>query len=183
MKDKGMGDTLTMTPLVQVIGGLLILFFGRKLFWVFVGVIGFFCGMQFGLQVFHGIAEWLLILLAVLVGALGAGLAILLQRLAVIIAGGFAGGMLALRIAESAGLHSGAVQTLAFIGGALLAAVMLGVLFDPILIILSVLVGALKITEALPLDHMGMTLVFGLLLVAGFAVQIRSYRRDRVPTG
>jgi hypothetical protein len=183
MKDKGVGDTLTMTPAVQVIGGLLILFFGRKLFWIFVGVIGFFCGLQFGLQAFHGIAEWLLILLAVLVGAICAGLAILLQRLAVIIAGGFAGGMLALRIAESAGLHSEAGQILAFVGGALIAAVMLGVLFDPILIILSVLIGALKITEALPLDGMVRTLVFGLLLVAGFAVQIRSYRRARVSAG
>jgi ABC-type long-subunit fatty acid transport system fused permease/ATPase subunit len=101
----------------------------------------------------------------------------------VIIAGGFAGGMLALWIAEPAGLHSASAQAVAFVGGALLAAVMLGVLFDPILIILSVLVGALKITEALSLDDTIMALVFGVFLVAGFAVQIRSYRRDRVPAG
>lgn len=179
MKDIGMGDTLPITPAAQVIAGLLILFFGRRLFWVFVGVIGFFCGLQFGLAVFNGAADWLIFLLSLLIGAVCAGLAILLQRVSVAIAGGFAGGMLALWIAQPVGLHSESGQWVAFIAGALLAAVMLTVLFDPILIILSVVIGALKITQALPIDDMLQPLVFGVCLIAGFAVQIRTFRHER----
>jgi MFS family permease len=178
MKHKGMGDTLTITPAAQVLGGLLILLFGRRLFWIFVGVVGFFFGLQFGLQVFKGIAEWMLLLLSLFVGVVCAGLAVLFQRLVVILAGGLAGGMLALWMAEPAGLHTEGAQIVAFIAGAFLAAVMLAVLFDPVLIILSVVIGALKITEALPLDHMLLPLVFGLCLVVGFAVQVRSLRHQ-----
>jgi len=179
MKHKGMGDPVIITPAVQVLGGLLILLFGRRLFWVFVGVTGFFFGVQFGFAFFKGVAEWVVLSLSVLAGVVCAGLAILLQRLAVAIAGAFAGGMIALWMAQPAGLHSAGAQAVAFIAGALLAAVMLTVLFDPVLILLSVVFGALKITEAMPLDDMLMPLVFGICLVLGFAVQIHSFRHER----
>jgi hypothetical protein len=178
MKHMGMGDPLSISPAAQVIAGLLILFLGRRLFWVFVGVVGFFCGLKFGAEIFKGIADWLLVLLSILVGVISAGLAVMLQRVAVAVAGGFAGGMLALRLAPAAGLHSDGGLWVAFIVGAFLAAVMLTVMFDPMLILLSVIVGALMVTEALPIDNIVAPLVFGVCLVAGLAVQIRMFRRS-----
>ena len=44
-----------MTACVQVALGLV--FFGRKLFWVFVGVFGFLTGMQIAAQVRQGHPE------------------------------------------------------------------------------------------------------------------------------
>jgi hypothetical protein len=167
MKHMGMGDPLSISPAAQVIAGLLILFLGRRLFWVFVGVVGFFCGLKFGAEIFKGIADWLLVLLSILVGVISAGLAVMLQRVAVAVAGGFAGGMLALRLAPAAGLHSDGGLWVAFI-----------VMFDPMLILLSVIVGALMVTEALPIDNIVAPLVFGVCLVAGLAVQIRMFRRS-----
>ncbi|MGH8048043.1 MAG: DUF4203 domain-containing protein [Chthoniobacterales bacterium] len=179
-----MDDTaLSLTPAAQIIGGLLILFLGRRLFWVFVGIVGFFCGLQFGFQIFKGIADWLMLLLAILVGAISAGLAVVLQRIAVAIAGGFAGGMLALRLAPVAGLHTESGLWVAFIAGALLAAVMLTVLFDPMLILLSVITGALMIAEATPVDHIFEPIIFGICLIVGLAVQIRMYSRSRALAG
>jgi hypothetical protein len=166
-------DPLPLTPAAQLIAGLLILILGRRLFWVFVGVVGFFFGLQLGAAFFAGVAEWLLLLGSAIMGIVGAALAILLQRVAVAAAGGFAGGMLAFQLAPSVGLLTPEGQWAAFIAGGLLAAVLVAVLFDPALIFLSAAVGAMMIAKALPLDDMIEPLVFGLLFIAGVLVQIR----------
>jgi hypothetical protein len=168
-----MDDSLPLTPAAQIVAGLLILILGRRLFWVFVGVVGFFFGLQFGLTFFAGMAGWLLLLLSIVTGLVCAGLTILLQRLAVIIAGGFAGGMIAMRLAPLVGLHAQESQWAAFLAGALLAAVLVSVLFDPALIFLSAITGALMIAEALPLDAMIQPLVFGILFILGVIIQLR----------
>ncbi len=180
MKDMGMDDPLPLAPAAQILAGLLILILGRRLFWIFVGVVGFFFGLQFGTNFFAGMAEWLLLLLSLLTGLICGALAVLLQRIAVAIAGGFAGGMLAFRLAPLAGLHTPEGQWAAFIAGGLLAAVLLSVLFDPALIFLSAVTGALMIAEALPLDEMIEPLVLVILLVLGVAAQIRLGSAQRI---
>lgn len=174
-----MDNSLPFTPAAQIIAGLLVLFLGRKLFWLFVGVVGFFGGLQIGLRWFAGLDGWLLLALSILVGLVCTGLAILLQRLAVGIAGGLVGGMLAMRLAPALGMHSETGVWVAFIVGALLAAVLLSVTFDPVLILLSAIVGAMMIAEALPLDPMLEPIVLGLCFLVGAAVQFRMYRNSR----
>lgn len=174
-----MDDSLPFTPAVQIIAGLFVLFLGRRLFWVFVGVVGFFAGLQFGLKVFSGVADWLLLLLSILAGAICAGLSILLQRVAVAIAGALVGGMIAIRLAPMVGLHSSGEIGAASIAGALLAAVLLTVLFDPVLIFLSALVGAVMVSEGLPLDPMIEPIVLVICFVAGVLAQTRIYLRTR----
>jgi hypothetical protein len=168
-----------MGAVAQILAGALILFLGRRLFWVFVGVVGFYCGLKFGMEVFQGVSQLVVFAISVVIGLVGAGLAILLQRFAVAVAGGFAGGILALHLAPVAGLHSESGLWVAFITGALLVAVMLTVVFDPMLILLSAVTGALMIAEAVTNDDMVATLIFGVCLVAGLAVQVRMFRRTR----
>jgi hypothetical protein len=126
-----MNDPLLLTPAAQAVAGLLLLLLGRRLFWLFVALVGFFLGAQVGAAVFTNLADWALLAVALVTGLVGAGLAIFLQRLAVTIAGAIAGGMLAVRIAPLIGLHTEAGLIAAFVGGALIAAVLLAVLFDP----------------------------------------------------
>jgi hypothetical protein len=164
---------LPLTPAAQIVAGLLVLILGRRLFWVFVGVVGFFCGLQFGMKLFAGMSDGLLLLLSIVVGIACGGLAIMLQRLAVAIAGAFAGALLALRLAPIAGLHNEAGLWVATIAGALLAAVLLSALFDPALIFLSAVTGALMIGEALTADPLLEPLVIGVLFIIGVVVQIR----------
>jgi hypothetical protein len=168
-----MGDSLQLTPLVQILAGLLLLVLGRKLFWVFVGVIGFFAGVRYGAHVLTGMDEWLRLVLAAGVGLVAAVLALVLQRLAVAIAGAFVGGTFAMQVAPALGLHTDAGLAMAFFFGAVLAAVLLSVLFDPALIILSALMGAVMISDALALNDVLNLLVIGLLFVVGLVIQSR----------
>ncbi len=168
-----MDDTLPLTPAAQIVAGLLILILGRRLFWIFVGVVGFFFGLQYGMSFFSGIADWMLLLLSLVTGLVCAALTIVLQRLAVALAGGFAGGLLAFKLAPFVGLHTQEGQWVAFIAGGLLAAALISALFDPALIFLSAATGALMITGALPLDEMVVPLLFGILFIVGVAVQLR----------
>ena len=130
-------DDAFLTPAVQIVAGLLILFLGRRLFWLFVGVVGFFFGVQFAVKVLGDLSDWMVLLIALLVGIVSAALTMALQRLAVILAGGIAGGLLAMRIAPAAGMYTEDGILVAFVAGAFLMAVVFYVLFDPALITIS----------------------------------------------
>ncbi len=63
-------ENAAITSWVAVALGLLLLFFGRKLFWVFVGVFGFLAGVQIAARVAQGQPELILLLIAAGLGAL-----------------------------------------------------------------------------------------------------------------
>ena len=109
-------DQFHLTPLAQILAGVALLLFGRRLFWVFVGVIGFIAGMRFGAEIVKGQPEAVILLIAVGMGLLGALLAVVLQRVAVALAGGLAGGMLAMRIVAMLGSTSEPARWIFFTG-------------------------------------------------------------------
>jgi hypothetical protein len=174
-----MDGPLQFTPAAQLIAGLLLLLMGRRLFWLFVALVGFFVGANYGALLFSNISDGLRLLVAVVAGLIGAGLAIVLQRLAVVVAGGIAGGMLAMRIAPLLGLYTDGGIMVAFVAGALLTAVLLAVLFDPALIVISALTGATMVAEAFPMDGALAAILLVILAVVGVLVQARSLRRSR----
>ena len=75
-----------------LIVGLAVLLFGRRLFWLFVGAAGFAVGLHVARAVFTERPEWLVVAAALVLGFLGAVLAIAFQWLAVGL-GGFAVGV------------------------------------------------------------------------------------------
>jgi Domain of unknown function (DUF4203) len=162
-----------LTPLAQILAGVALLLFGRKLFWVFVGVIGFIAGMRFGAEIVKGQSEAIILLIAVGMGLLGALLAIVLQRVAVALAGGLAGGMLAMQIVAMLGSTSEPARWIFFLVGAVLAAILVLAVFDWALIILSALSGAHLVSEALPIDHTVQLIVIVILFVIGVLLQAR----------
>ena len=151
--------------------GAALLLFGRRLFWVFVGVIGFIAGMHFGEEFAKNQPEAVILLIAVATGVLAALLAVVLQRVAVALAGGLAGGLLSMQIAVALGLASEPTRWIFFIVGAVLAAILVSAVFDWALIGLSALSGARLIGESIPLDPTGQLIVTGVLFVAGIVVQ------------
>lgn len=173
-----MNDSLPLTPAVQIVAGLLVLLFGRRLFWLFVGAVGFFIGLQVGMKLFAQMAEWMLLLLSILVGLVFAGLTIVLQRLAVILAGALVGGMLAVQLAPVAGLYSATMLWGVFVAGGVLAAVLLYVAFDPMLILLSAIVGTMMISNGLHLDPVIEPVLLVVCLLLGLVVQFRGLRRS-----
>jgi hypothetical protein len=71
-------------PTVGVLVGVAVLLLGRRLFWLFVGAIGFVFGAQIAAQFTHQPASSPVVLLvAIAFGIIGALLAIMLQKIAI----------------------------------------------------------------------------------------------------
>ncbi len=165
------------TPLVGALVGLVLLLAGRRLFWLLVGAVGFLFGFHLA-QGWLGLDElWLRLAVAALVGIAGAFLAVLLQRLAIGIAGFLLGGAAAGWAAEVAfGLPEGAAWVAFFIGG-IVAAVIAGFLFEFALIVLSSLLGASLIVQAavawpgVDLGATAQAITFLVLTAVGLAAQ------------
>lgn len=176
--------------LVMLPFGLLSLFLGRKLFWLFVGISGFLLGLVIGVVVGIGNGwDWPVILLVGLV--LGAGAAVLsiyLQKPMASLAGFMMGGILAAvlymlvrygtNIATSLMFGGPGPETwIFFLVGGVAAAVFVWVTYEWALIVLSSLSGALLtfigIAPFLPFNLPGilyLTILVG-LAVLGIYVQ------------
>lgn len=166
-------DQLQLTPVPQLLVGLALLLFGRKLFWLFVGVVGFLAGMRFGAALMTGQSEIVLLAIAIGIGLVAAVLAIVLQRVAVALAGGLAGGMLAMQIAVMLGVNADSLGWIFFVVGAVLAAILVSAVFDWALIILSALIGASILSDMLPFDHTAQLISLVVLFVVGAVIQSR----------
>jgi hypothetical protein len=170
---------LTSTALVNIIIGALLLILGRRLFWLFVGLVGFLSGFNLAPQLLPNQPDWVILLAAIVVGLLGALLAIVLQRVAAGIAGFLAGGYLLNNLLVTMGVDLATLWWITYIIGGVIGFILVIALFDWALIILSSLIGAQLIVQSLVLASDLAILVFIVLLLVGIAVQagwMRTYR-------
>jgi hypothetical protein len=167
---------------VAIVGaliGVVILFFGRKLFWLCVAAVGFAAGVEIAPHLVHEPSPLFALIIALVLGLLGALLALFLQKVAIAVLGFLAGGKLAGAIAGAFLIHYGQYSTIIFLVGGILGAILLLVLFDWALIVVSSLIGAHLIVYqgAITLPATGSTIVFLGLAVVGILVQTASFRR------
>ncbi len=85
--------------LVFLVLGLLLLLLGRRLFWLFVAVAGFVVGVQAAPYILPHQSELFLLGIALVLGVIGALLAIFLQKVAIALGGFVAGGYIAMVLA------------------------------------------------------------------------------------
>ncbi len=166
--------------LLRILAGIGLLTMGQRLFWLFVGLIGFMSGIHLASHFFPGQPGWMIVAIALMVGVLGALLALLLQWLAVGLAGFLAGAYIVVSVLHVAGWGTRMDWLLSLIGG-IIGTILIIVLFDWALIILSSLAGAGVITETFHVDHWVKTLLFISLLTAGVVVQSGLMKRRRSP--
>jgi len=167
---------------VAIVGALIgavILFFGRKLFWLCVAAVGFAAGVELAPHVAHEPSPLLALAIALVLGLIGALLALFLQKIAIAVLGFLAGGKLAGAIAAAFFVHYAQYSTIVFVVGGLVGAILLLVLFDWALIIVSALIGAHLIQSAIILPPSGSTIVFVGLALIGILAQAASLRRSR----
>jgi hypothetical protein len=164
---------------LNILAGLAVLFFGRRLFWLFVGCVGFLVGFELAGEALAGQSEWLILIIALGVGLLSAIASVFLQRIFIIVAGFFAGGYCLSTFAPTViPVQNEAPSWVAFAVGGLLGAILTAALLDPALIVLSSLAGATAISQNVPLDQSVRTLLFVVLLVLGIAVQTGQFARE-----
>ena len=164
-------------PAVGALIGIVILFFGRKLFWLCVAAVGFLAGIELAPHLVTEPSPLLELAVALVLGVLGALLAFLLQKIAVAVVGFLAGGKLASAIAAAFFVHYSQYSTIIFVVGGLIGAMLLLFLFDWALIVVSSFIGAHMIQNAIVLPPSGSTIVFLGLAIVGMVVQTASLRR------
>ncbi len=168
-------------PIIGVIVGVAILLFGRKLFWLFVAALGFAVGIEIATYFMHEPPVWMTLVIALGLGILGALLAILLQKLAIGVAGFIAGGRLASALVAAFFVDYSQYRGITFVIGGILGALLLLALFDWVLILLSSAEGAHLISNGIVLPQTGATILFCTLLIIGVVVQGSMLRGSRKP--
>ncbi|MBX0329140.1 hypothetical protein K2Z83_15820 [Oscillochloris sp. ZM17-4] len=165
-----------LSSIMLILVGLVTLFVGRRIFWVFVGVAGFIFGLgvaQVGLSIQ---SQTLQILAGVCVGLIFAGLALAVQRPMAMVAGFIALGSVGLGLGTQLGAAP-VMQIALFLALGLIGVLLVAALFDWALIIVSALNGAAAVGgglgELYPLSPLIATAVVIILIILGVAYQSR----------
>ena len=166
---------------LNIFVGIALLILGRKLFWLFVACVGFAVGFTYAQQLWGTQSALMILVIALVLGLIGALLAIFLQRVAIGLAGFVAGGYITVAVMNLIGLEGDPFLWLLYVIGGIIGALLLFFMFDWALIALSSIIGAALIIQQLEFSPtLKMTLFFGLLL-AGFVFQTALLRRE--PSG
>ena len=172
---------------LQIAVAAALLMLGRRLYWLFVGGVGFFVTEYLATQHLETLEEWLPLplplplVLAVVAGLAGALFAIFLQKLAITIAGFTSAAFFAYLVAENIGLGTKNPQA-AFVAALLvgvLGAIFSRTLFDWALILLSSLTGSWLLLNSFELEPMLYRVVLMIVAVAGISIQANMLHRDR----
>ncbi len=169
-------EAKVMGAVIRMLLGILLLIFGRSLFWLFVAGIGFLVGASFAAQALPGQPEWVILVVALAVGIAGALLALVVPAAIGVVTGFVAGGYLVTTLFDVVGANAGSLAWLPFVMGGLLGAIIVLLLFDWAVIGLSSLAGALTIIDVLALHGMVAIVLALVLFFIGVAVQTGLWR-------
>jgi hypothetical protein len=171
-------------PIVRIIFGGLLLFLGRRLFWLFAAIAGFILGIQLAADWGAAWPVWMQILAGIGVGIIMAILAVVSLRLAGMLVGFVAGWLIMSQILAALGMETGSLALILNLLAAVIGAVLALAFFDLAVIVLSALSGATTIMSALgDLTNMGggnvLLLALGAILaLVGIVFQMRDMERE-----
>lgn len=163
----------------EILIGVALLILGRKLYWLFVGAVGFVGGMMLATWLLGEQPTWAILTIALTSGLLGAILALFLQQLAVGLAGFIGGWYITLTLMEAMEWQPRPLAWVPLVIGGIIGLVLVLTLFDWSLILLSSLLGADLIVQAASFQPSTAALLFALLFVVGVSVQASSMQRER----
>jgi hypothetical protein len=164
---------------IYIIIGLLLVFVGRGLFWLFVACIGFASGYHYAQQILAIHSPLTVLIISLAAGGLAAIIAIFFQKAAILMAGFAAGGYVVLSLIHQLVGMSAQMSWLPYIIGGIIGAVILYFVFDWALIILSTLTGATLIVQMAAFDPWVEMALFFALVVAGMVFQAKVMTGER----
>lgn len=159
-----------------VVGGAL-LAFGRRLYWLFVAGFGFVMGLRLAGSLFQDSAQWLILLLALVVGLVGAFIAVTLQRFGIGLAGFLAGAYISYSLLETLSSDLSGWAWVIYVVGGVAGAILLNVIFDWTLILFSTVGGSLIVVQALELPAPWSFVLFLGLFILGLVIQGALFRQ------
>lgn len=167
-----------MINLINMILGGALLVTGRKLFWLFVGAVGFMTGIQVAARFSQGPEPFALIT-GIVFGIVFALLAVFLQTIAIGVAGFFSGAFVLASLASMLGLDSGSSSLFIYLIGGIIGVALVIFLFDWAVITLSSLAGASLIVQAIVSERAAGGLLFIVLFVIGILIQGSALRNEK----
>lgn len=167
-----------MLGLINGILGAALLLAGRRLFWLFIGTLGFITGIQLTVAFWQG-PDWLLLVIGVIIGIVFATLAVFLQSLAIGVAGFLSGGYVLTALTEMLGISANLPAWILFIIGGLIGIVLVGFLFDWAIIALSSLAGTSLLIRTFFPQSGSAQLIFIILFLFGVIVQGSLLRSEK----
>ena len=168
-----------MHPIADLVTGALLLVLGRKLFWLFVAIAGFYAGIEVVRVLLAGQPSWVMWVAGAATGLIGALLAMLFQRVGFALGGFYAGGYAALILAER--FAPGAVGGATFVIGGVVGALFAVWLMDWAIIVLSSLVGAVLVVTSLGLRGAAGFVVY--VVLAGLGIALQAWMMDAMKGG
>lgn len=170
----------------DIILGLCLLFAGRKLFWLSVGVLGFIVGMQYAPILLPEADGFLIFGIAIAFGILGAVLALSFEWIAILFIGFLGGAYFLANVSAFFSADAQLINTIAIIGG-IVGIFVMAIAFDTALIVISSLVGGLLITNQSGLTDLLWILSFLFCLTLGifmqsFALEQPQSKRNQMAT-
>jgi len=162
---------MNIMDIINIVLGVVLLITGKKLYWLFVAVVGFLIGLALTVQNINLNPQWLIYVVAIGAGVIGAVLALFLQNLAIALAGFIVGGYGAYYLSQLLGNNSEAINWMAFIIGGIVGLLLVASVFNWALYVLSSWAGATLVTKAIGLQaQLGLVLFF-VLFVLGMIIQ------------
>jgi hypothetical protein len=169
-----------ITPLLNIVLGIILLTTGKKLYWLLVAVVGFFIGLALATQFIQLDPPWLIYIVALGAGIIGAVLGIFVQRLAIALVGFIVGGYGSIYLSGLLGIKAEPFNWMAFLIGGIIGLLLVASLLDWALYIISAWAGATLVTRTLTdgvglNENLGLVLFF-VLFVAGIIIQAGIFR-------
>lgn len=158
---------------VYLLIGIGLLMLGHRLFWLFVGSVGFIAGFTYAQEFLAIQSSMATALIAIGAGVIGALVSIFMQGFAIGIAGFLAGTYILYVILSFFGLQANGVLWLVYIAGGAAGTVCMFMIFDWALIVLSSLTGAAVIVDTMQINVPVEVIIFVVLVIAGIVFQAR----------
>ena len=162
--------------------GLASILFGRKVFWLFVWIVGFIAGLTLSAILLDSITN-LAFIISALFGVICAIIVAFAKKMTIFLAGFLGGAYIFYTVATLIGLEGKAISIFIFFLGGFIGSAFLALIFEWGLILISSIIGAILVTQTL-LPLFGFliynTLVtFSFLAVIGIGFQGLAYQSDK----
>jgi hypothetical protein len=168
-----------MVSIVEILVGFGMLLFGRKLFWVFVAGVGFITAATWASRAFARESDFIILLIALVAGFIGALIAMFIRWLAIWLAGFLGGGYLVFSLLTLFGIDPGGASWIFYVVGGVIGAILFAVFFDWTLIILSSLSGAVILTQSLAIPRSFSIISIVIFVIVGIIVQGRTLATEQ----
>lgn len=170
----------TLSPILMFVAGLVLLFAGRKIFWLAAALTAFLFTYNLALR-FLGSGSLVALIIAALVGLILAGLAIHFIKLVGVIIGGLAGAVGLPLVLHLFGIA--ATSVVISIIGAIIGVIIVLTAFEIGLIVMTAWIGATVVSSSTIIaalkGAMVKPILFVVLLLAGIGVQFSQWGRGR----